>query len=454
VSHYAQFAEQHGIKLLDIATDLDTALTEPSNVPRWLALAKSVRAHFGGQLLLTASAAVVVRSDSTVLTAVWKAVDLIGCDLGSVSLSDAPFAKLAPGQSQYTWTESDERLNVSAAAVTAAWKHSKTLAQLAMLHTSSGGKPIVLLARYQSRPNCIVRPEGEPRLDCSEDCSCWTMCIEMQCQASAYDGLLAAVSPAPDWLGGVFFQGWTSDPSAGGTSDPNYTPHGKPAEAVLHRWFRGTPMADAKPLQSSTRKLAQELQAANEAAAVSAMEAAAAAEQAPLVRPPQLQELMNNTRLAVTDLPSMPGFVSPTPATCLAHCVADATGCGGIVYRTHREPIKVAGCEGMKPTDGGCCYPAPILSDYKVTHHPGFATLGFISAVVRYAPPPPPPPPPPLRSSTLNGYVFGGGEWSYPGYSLDSDESKLSLEAASATGANSVEFTPMVGPTSTHSQLV
>ena len=78
---------------------------------------------------------------------------------------------------------------------------------------------------------------------------------------------------------------------------------------------------------------------------------------------------------------------------------------------------------------------------YKVTHYPGFATLGFISAVVRYAPPPPPPP---LRSSTLNGYVFGGGEWSYPGYTLNSEESKLSLEAAAATGANSMEFTPMV----------
>eukprot|EP01051_Picozoa_sp_SAG22_P022823 SAG22_NODE_5626_length_982_cov_0.983012_2_plen_145_part_01 len=95
----------------------------------------------------------------------------------------------------------------------------------------------------------------------------------------------------------------------------------------------------------------------------------------------------------------------------------------------------------MKPTDGGCCYPAPVLTDYKVTHYPAYATLGFISAVVRYAPPPPPPP---LRSNTLNGYVFGGGEWSYPGYALDSDESKLSLEAAAATGANSIEFTPMV----------
>ena len=51
--------------------------------------------------------------------------------------------------------------------------------------------------------------------------------------------------------------------------------------------------------------------------------------------------------------------------------------------------------------------------------------------------------PPPIRASTLNGYVYGGGEWSYPGFAIDSEESKLSVDAAAATGANSLEFTPM-----------
>ena len=43
--------------------------------------------------------------------------------------------------------------------------------------------------------------------------------------------------------------------------------------------------------------------------------------------------------------------------------------------------------------------------------------------------------------NTLNGYVFGLGEWTHPETTVT--QAKLSLDSLAATGANSVEFTPM-----------
>lgn len=55
------------------------------------------------------------------------------------------------------------------------------------------------------------------------------------------------------------------------------------------------------------------------------------------------------------------------------HCIANLD-CGGIVFQTPAEPEEMYGCKGKKKTDG-CCYPAPILPDYKVTKQGDANTL-------------------------------------------------------------------------------
>ena len=449
VTYYAAFAEQHRIAVLDIGTDLQTAAVHPANAPRWQALAQAVKAIFTGKLMLTASA-----GGRAVPAALWSMVDVIGVDIANVSLSAAPVARLTPAQyrNQSSWTAADERLNMSTAKVSTAWQSGPgrmVLDSLSELHAAHTGKPILLLAGYQSRPNCIVRPEGQPRLDCSEDCSCWTMCIDMDCQADAYAGLLQVVTKAP-WFGGLFFHGWSADPTAGGTSDPNYTPWAKPAEAVLRHWFAATAhhvdpptsasMAAPLPLglvRTSTLELARELRDTNSAHRVEA--ARSTPSMTTVARPPPLKTLLNNTRIAVGDVHDMPAFPCVSAAVCLQHCEREAA-CGFIVFREQWEPVVGDfSCAGAKNNES-CCYPGPMRSNYPLAVYPDRATLGFIAAVVRYAPAPPPPP---LRAPTLNGYVFGGGEWSYPGFAMGSDEAKLSIDAAAATGANSLEFTPM-----------
>ena len=79
--------------------------------------------------------------------ALWSAVDVIGIDVANVSLSPAPYSRLTPGQSQYTWTVDDERLNLTGTAVASAWRAgdgSKALGGLRSLHAANAGKPPLL----------------------------------------------------------------------------------------------------------------------------------------------------------------------------------------------------------------------------------------------------------------------------------------------------------------------
>eukprot|EP01047_Picozoa_sp_COSAG01_P086324 COSAG01_NODE_19359_length_1014_cov_3.927869_1_plen_261_part_10 len=102
--------------------------------------------------------------------------------------------------------------------------------------------------------------------------------------------------------------------------------------------------------------------------------------------PPNMT-LMNNTRLAINDIASLPNFVTSTPQNCLDHCVKEPY-CGGVVWQSPSEPVPMYGCKGRQSSEG-CCYPAPIYKDYKPLTSKLPAPqggLGFVSAIVRYAP--------------------------------------------------------------------
>jgi len=99
--------------------------------------------------------------------------------------------------------------------------------------------------------------------------------------------------------------------------------------------------------------------------------------------PPPVMTLMNDTRLAIEDVASLPNFITATPQMCLKHCTSQPY-CGGIVWRSPSEPVQVSGCPGRKLSEG-CCYPAPIYQDYKpiTSKLPAPAGgLGFVSAIV------------------------------------------------------------------------
>ncbi|MGH9321050.1 MAG: hypothetical protein ACRD21_09275 [Vicinamibacteria bacterium] len=41
-----------------------------------------------------------------------------------------------------------------------------------------------------------------------------------------------------DWIRGIYGWKWPTDLDLGGSDPSGFTPNGKPAEEVLHRWYR------------------------------------------------------------------------------------------------------------------------------------------------------------------------------------------------------------------------
>jgi hypothetical protein len=54
-----------------------------------------------------------------------------------------------------------------------------------------------------------------------------------------YEGLFQTwwFHPQREWFRGLFIWNWLADPNQGGLHDPNYTPHGKPSEDIMKRYF-------------------------------------------------------------------------------------------------------------------------------------------------------------------------------------------------------------------------
>jgi hypothetical protein len=60
--------------------------------------------------------------------------------------------------------------------------------------------------------------------------------LELSVQANAYDATMQVWGNV-DWMTGIFWTPWYSDPNAGGPLDNGESPQNKPAEQVLRQWY-------------------------------------------------------------------------------------------------------------------------------------------------------------------------------------------------------------------------
>ena len=60
--------------------------------------------------------------------------------------------------------------------------------------------------------------------------------VDLQEQADLYQAVFESVFDQ-DWFSGIFWWSWDPDPFQGGPCDMGYSPHDKPAEAVLRLWY-------------------------------------------------------------------------------------------------------------------------------------------------------------------------------------------------------------------------
>lgn len=69
-------------------------------------------------------------------------------------------------------------------------------------------------------------------------------------QANAYDALMSYWNTY-DYMAGVFWWDWSTNPNAGGAGNTDYTPQNKKAEEVLSRWFKNPSQPGGQPSQTA-----------------------------------------------------------------------------------------------------------------------------------------------------------------------------------------------------------
>jgi hypothetical protein len=211
IAPFVALAAEEGVDMFEVSSELDRAFSAPGNDAAWRQVVTDIRRTFKGTLSIAVGAA-------TALVSPWMGtLDSLGVDayggLGEpVPLGTAP----------------------SVASLVAAWDATQG-PQLARLEALYGLPVFLSETGFQSRPNCHVKPWGTPRLDVDDD-SAWVVNTDMDCQANAYEALLTIMQRDAR---GVYLWLWRTDPTQGGSFDSDFTPHGKPAEAVMRHFWGG-----------------------------------------------------------------------------------------------------------------------------------------------------------------------------------------------------------------------
>ncbi|GAA2088075.1 glycoside hydrolase family 113 [Actinomadura alba] len=197
IVHYAGLAREAGATEFAVGTELAGLSAER---PEWLAVITAARERFGGPLVYAAN------YDEYARVRFWDALDLIGIDA--------------------YWPIAD-RPTTDPAALRRAWR--PIAMRLAAFSAEHRRKILFTEAGYVSQRGATTRPYS------------WTISEVRgdEEQAAAYEALLKGFSGQP-WWAGVHWWMWDDWPDAGETPPPlAYSPHGKPAEQVVRRWWRG-----------------------------------------------------------------------------------------------------------------------------------------------------------------------------------------------------------------------
>lgn len=348
----AQLASDEGVDMFEVASELDVALT--TRAPQWRALIARVRAVYAGPLYVAAN------TGTLELITFWDVLDAVGVD-AYYGLGDTLPLGVAP----------------TVDALVTAWV--PIAASLATIAASTGKPILITEVGYQSRPSCHVRPWGTVVHDPLDD-SAWLEDHDMACQANAYEALLRVFTPLP-WFSGVFFWLWHADSTSGGTGDSDFTPHGKPAEVVLRKWYAQPTEAKAGP-----HALLHECTDGGAYGVVS--------------------DFLSERATA------HPSWWTPADGMTQAWAPVSSDGAG-------------SACDGSAAV--AAAVQAAGLSEMEGLEDPRADGM-----------------PPGLGAGTrrmYNGYVFGGpDQWSSPSYRYDSAGARASLAALAASGADTVEI--------------
>jgi len=202
ILHYAVLAQQLKVDQFAIASELVVPFERTT---QWREIIKAIRAVYSGQLT------VATQPEQT--PEFWTDLDIIGIDAyyPLTTHSDSPTVK----------------------ELVTAWQ--PIIAKLDTYYKTYNKSILFTEVGYCSAYRSHAHPASMELID-GEDCSVWSLCIKLEEQKNTYEALFEALTPYT-WWEGVFWWLWRTDPTDGGTSDPGFSPVGKPAEEVMRKWY-------------------------------------------------------------------------------------------------------------------------------------------------------------------------------------------------------------------------
>ena len=197
VVHFARIAEKHNVEVLIVGSEL---IKTEVHTERWLRVIEEVRQNYRGALAYSAN----WDHYQTTKIGFWRELDFVGMT---------------------SYYELAEAANPEREEVDANWSKIK--------------KEILAFCEEVRKP-IIFTEVGW----CSQEGAAhegWNYYANQKAteagqreQALLYESFINSWASEPA-IGGIIW--WEWDKSAGGGTDYNYTPRGKPAEAVLRKWF-------------------------------------------------------------------------------------------------------------------------------------------------------------------------------------------------------------------------
>lgn len=193
---YARLAEKMQVELFCIATEYKVAVVK--RPAYWSQLIQDIKREYHGQLTYAAN------WDNYENVPFWDQMDYIGVDayFPLVHEKDPDVATI-----KRAWAPLVSRLRSFGA----------------LYH-----KPILFAEYGYQSANGAVGNHWEVSQSADQ--------VNMELQARAYQALYEVLWKEP-WFAGGFFWKWHFDERHGGPQDLSFTPQGKPAEAVIARWY-------------------------------------------------------------------------------------------------------------------------------------------------------------------------------------------------------------------------
>ena len=195
INHYAEFSQEAGVDMLCVG---DVLVGTTDRQEDWRRIVAEVRQRFKGPITYNGGG----EEDRV---GWWDAVDYIGM---------SPF---------YALTEKNDP---TVGELKTAWTEKGYLALMENLSKQFNKPVIAMRMGYESKDGANRWPGTSYTMQLG---------LDLQEQADCYQAALEAMWGKP-WLKGIFWWQWWVN-QIGGPNDSGYTPVGKPAEAILKRFY-------------------------------------------------------------------------------------------------------------------------------------------------------------------------------------------------------------------------